>query len=401
MTSIMERRRRVFAPCYLPTMKRAFLSLLALSLAPVCSPAADDYKGDVTDVRVVRHMDQHPGASLLWEPYITQWKPKQLIVAYGAGIPGKTDMGDIYASVSTNDGDTWSYPVCVFDHNQRFGAMQFAYANAILFHPPGQDVVWCFAMRCPMNYRHSEDAQLVAAFSGDGGRSWSPVELAMHYSQPLIVVAGIETIMENGHPKYLLPAHRNTLRSNPLGSRDQFILSSTSLLEWKAEGIIPQPETGKVFLHEGGLAPGDNDGELKLVMRTANWEEKAALDPPRAFSSVSKDGGRTWSPAVQEPDLWNARSKGYFGRTSAGAHVYVYNDGPAMPAKAGRSSLRYKVKPKGGEWSAEKTFYEAGIKNSYPTLIEVAPGDYRAVWDSGTPDQARTHIHFGKIKIKP
>lgn len=41
------------------------------------------------------------------------------------------------------------------------------------------------------------------------------------------------------------------------------------------------------------------------------------------------------------------------------------------------------------------------IKNSYPTLVEVAPGDYRAVWDSGTPDKTRTHIHFGKIKIKP
>ena len=34
-----------------------------------------------------------------------------------------------------------------------------------------------------------------------------------------------------------------------------------------------------------------------------------------------------------------------------------------------------KTKPPGGAWSAEKTFFDAGIKNSYPTLIEVAPGD--------------------------
>ena len=88
------------------------------------------------------------------------------------GIPGKTDMGDIYASVSTNDGDTWSEPACIFDHRQRYGSMQFGYANPALFKPPGQDVLWCFAMRCPMNYQHSEDSQLVAAFSGDGGRSW-------------------------------------------------------------------------------------------------------------------------------------------------------------------------------------------------------------------------------------
>jgi hypothetical protein len=383
-------------------MKNFLFASLILMLSGAITRAEDAaFSGDVRDVRVVRSMEQHQGASLLWEPYIAAWKPKQLVVAYGAGIPGKADMGDIWASVSTNDGDTWSDPVCVFDHNQRQGSIQFAYANAILFHPPGQDVIWCFAMRCPMNFRNSEDAQLCAAYSGDGGRSWSPVELAMHYTQPLIVVAGVETIMENGRPRYLLPAHRNTLRENPLGSRDQFVLSSTSLLEWKSEGVVPQPASGKVFLHEGNIAPGDADGELKLVMRTANWEEKAALDPPRAFSSVSKDGGRTWSPAQQEPDLWNARSKGFYGRSASGAHVYVYNDGPAMPQPNGRMALRYKVQAQpGGAWSEEKTFFDAGTHNSYPTLIEITPGEYRAVWDSGTKDRTRTHIRFGKFKLK-
>lgn len=55
----------------------------------------------------------------------------------------------------------------------------------------------------------------------------------------------------------------------------------------------------------------------------------------------------------------------------------------------------------GGTWSKEKTFFHAGIKNSYPTLIEVAPRDYRAVWGSGTSDTQRTHIHFGKLRIAP
>ena len=58
-------------------------------------------------------------------------------------------------------------------------------------------------------------------------------------------------------------------------------------------------------------------------------------------------------------------------------------------------------KPAGGAWSDEKTFYEARIKNSYPTLIEVAPGEFRCVWDSGTPNKARTHIHFGKLSFNP
>jgi glucuronate isomerase len=70
------------------------------------------------------------------------------------------------------------------------------------------------------------------------------------------------------------------------------------------------------------------------------------------------------------------------------------------PAPGGRMALRYKTKAAGGAWSAEKTFYDAGIKNSYPTLIEVTPGDFRAVWDSGTKDRTRTHIHFGKFRVK-
>ncbi|MEZ5404167.1 MAG: sialidase family protein [Bryobacteraceae bacterium] len=373
-----------------------------LLLPALLWPAPPGHTGDVTSVRVVRHVDQHPGAALLWEPYIAQWKDRHLVVAYGAGIPGKTDMGDIYATVSTDDGDTWGEPVPIFDHRIRQGSIQFAYANAILFKPPQQNVLWAFAMRCPMNYRHSEDSQLAAAYSADGGRSWIPVELSMGYTGPLIVVAAPYMAMENGAPRYLLPAHRNTRRSDPRGSRDHFVLSSTSLLEWNLAAYIPQPETGpKVFLHEGNIAPGDHPGELKMVMRTADYEdERRTTDPPRAFSTVSTDGGRTWSPARQEPELYNAKSKAFFGRTAGGAHVYVYNDGPANPAPGGRMALRYKTRPSGGGWSVERTFYEAGIKNSYPTLIEVAPGEFRAVWDSGAKDRNRTHIHFGKFALR-
>jgi hypothetical protein len=384
-------------------MKRPILFLLlALSLTRA-APATDvPFTGDVTDVRIIRHMDQHPGSSELWEPYIAQWKGRQLVAAFGVKIPGKTDMGDIMASVSTNDGDTWSDPVFIFNHLERQGTLQFAYANAILYKAPEQDVMWAFAMRCPMNYRHSEDSQLVGAYSADGGRSWIPIEMSMGYTGALICVAAPFRVMEKGGPRYLFPMHRNTRRNHPLGSRDHFVLASTTLMEWSLTNFIPQPATGpKVFLHEGSIAEGDAPGELKMVMRTADYETESKMtDPPRAFSTVSKDGGRTWSPAQQEPELWNAKSKAFYGRAANSSHLYVYNDGPASPAATGRMALRYKLQPTpGGQWGVEKTFYDAGIHNSYPTLIEVAPGDFRAVWDSGTKDRTRTHIHFGKFKI--
>jgi hypothetical protein len=47
----------------------------------------------VKDVRVIRGVEQQPGAALLWEPYIAAWKPKQLVVAFGAGHSRKDGHG--------------------------------------------------------------------------------------------------------------------------------------------------------------------------------------------------------------------------------------------------------------------------------------------------------------------
>ena len=91
------------------------------------------YKGDVTDIRVVRRVESHPDAWRLWQPFIAKWKRNHLVVAFGAMTNGKKDMGDIFVSVSKDDGDTWGGPVAVFDHNRRQGTIQFAYANPVLY----------------------------------------------------------------------------------------------------------------------------------------------------------------------------------------------------------------------------------------------------------------------------
>ena len=384
-------------------MKHPCSLLIAMLFAPSAAMHAKDQvtnattTGDVRDIRVVRTADQEPRASLLGQPSIALWKEKHLVVAYQKGIAGKGDMGSIDVVVSTNDGDSWSIPSTIFDHEQRHGALQFAYCNAVLYRPPGQAVLWCFAMRCPLNYADSEDSHLAAAYSGDGGRSWNPVELAMHYTGPLVILGEIQRIIEDGQPVYLLPAHRNTKRADPLGQREQFVLRSTSLLDWSLGGYVPQPEPGKIFLHEGQIAVLNEQQHLKMVMRTAEGRaEGGALNPPRAWSSASTDGGKTWSIAQEEPELWNTVSEGWFGQSRTGTQLYVYNDGPAWS----RMALRYKAKPASGAWSDERTFFDTGIHNSYPTLIETAPGEFRAVWDSGDEKRSRRSIRFGKLSLK-
>ena len=59
-----------------------------------------------------------------------------------------------------------------------------------------------------------------------------------------------------------------------------------------------------------------------------------------------------------------------------------------------------KDKPAAAAWSGEKTFFDAGIHNSYPTLIETAPGEFRCVWDSGDEKRPRRAIRFGKLVLE-
>jgi hypothetical protein len=89
-------------------------------------------------------------------------------------------------------------------------------------------------------------------------------------------------------------------------------------------------------------------------------------------------------------------SEGWFGQSRTGTQLYVYSDGPAWS----RMALRYKVKPASGAWNSERTFFDAGIHNSYPTLIETAPGEFRAVWDSGDEKHGRRSIRFGKLPLE-
>lgn len=215
----------------------------------------------------------------------------------------------------------------------------------------------------------------------------------MGYSGSLVLAGNIQTVMENGSPVYLLPAHRNSLDNGPVGgARVHFVLRSNNLIEWDISGYVPQPDS--VWIHEGHIALGKKDGEMTMVMRTATMQNKA-LPSPRAWSTTSHDYGRTWSYPKEEPALWNSVSEAAFGNTKDGTLYYIYNDGPAWY----RKNLKYKIKPPGKKWSEELTFFDANVKNSYPSVIEIAPGELRVVWDSGDEKHGRKQIRFGKLKI--
>ena len=353
--------------------------------------------GQVADVAIVRRLDQEsPRYFKVWEPYIARWRD-DLIVAFGKGLAGKSDMGDIVCSRRSDRGASWSEAVAIVDSDVALGGLRYAYANPVLYRPPGQNLVWCFAIRCPSFYPDSEDSRLCAAYSVDGGLSWQPVELAVELHSPMMIVAGIFDLQIGGRTRYLLPAQRNTMYHDPRGDHQHLVLESDNLLEWKLAGYVPQAETARVLRHEGNIPYGGVPGDLEMVMRTALLSDMSKpLDPPTAYSSVSRDGGHTWSLARAEPRLYNAVSKAFYGRDSTGRHIYVYNDGPGRERRA----LRYMVQSPSGEWSIPRTFFDANTQNSYPTLLEESPGQFLCVWDSSTDSSHhRTAIRFGRLKL--
>lgn len=208
-------------------IRRLSVILGILACIAVAHGQKPRYEGDVTDVRTIRRVEQHPLAWRLWQPYIIEsTREGRLIVAFGAMRLGKKDMGDILATVSKDDGDTWQEAVPIFDHSVRQGAIQYAYANPVLYRVPGQKIIWCYAMRCPIAYKNSEESQLVAAFTADGGYSWTPVELSVKYTGPLITNAGIVETVIDGEKRYLLP--RCAIRSSgPAASGVRRGLSTT------------------------------------------------------------------------------------------------------------------------------------------------------------------------------
>ena len=127
------------------------------------------------------------------------------------------------------------------------------------------------------------------------------------------------------------------------------MLESTSLLHWKLADYIPVEDP--VFLHEGKIAETNLDGELKMVMRTAHSITERPLKSGLAYSSISRDDGRTWSIAQPEPQLPNFRAKSFYGKDSLGRHIYVYSDSME------RRALRYKLQSSDGKWSDAKLFY--------------------------------------------
>jgi hypothetical protein len=361
------------------------------------SPKASkhEYRGDVKDVRIVAELDPHSIYDRLWQPYVANLGNGHLVTVYGAQFRGKQDMGDLYASVSKDGGDTWQHPVYVFDHRCPVGTRRYGYLNPSLVRPEGTDTLWCFATRAPMYKRTGDDNELAAAYSVDGGWSWQEVPLACDFWSPVITCNAPVPVERDGRTRYLMPVHRGPFtRGDRQSDMKAFLLESGDLLHWRMGAYSPFRDDDPVFLAEGSLAER-KDGTLTLVYRAAKYIHPLLhpTDGDCAYRCDSADRGRTWTEARPEPGCHNTWSKAWYHIEEDGGEVYIYS--PGKPGERPGLDWVYRA-PGDASWSKPRVFYDGENRNSYPTLAARDDGGWHAVWDSSKDmTRIRTRICFG------
>ena len=348
------------------------------------------YAGDVTAVRIIAELDPLSIYDRLWQPYIANLGDGHLVCAYGAQLRGKQDMGDMYASVSEDGGDTWNPSVLIFDHRHLIGECHYGYLNPSFIMPAGTETLWCFATRAPLYKFSGDDNALVAAYSVDGGWSWQHVPLACDFSSPIITCNAPVPIQRDGNTCYLMPVHCGM-------DKRAFNLASGDLLHWKVDAYVPVDESDPVFLAEGSLVQR-SDGVLTLMYRTAKRSRPTVpTDCNCAYRSESNDKGKTWSVARPEPSCHNTWSKAWYYIEDDDTEVYIYSPGGMME----RPGLDWVQRaPDADSWSEPRVFYDGGNRNSYPTFAARDGGGWNAVWDSSKDmTRIRTRICFGTFDV--
>ena len=360
----------------------------------------NNYRGDVRDVRIVAELDTQSIYDRVWQPYVANLGDGHFVACYGAQFRGKVDLGDIYAVVSDDEGNSWHPPVPIFDHHNLIGTCRFGYLNPSFIKPKGTDTLWCFATRAPMYKFSGDDNDLVAAYSVDGGWSWQEVPLACDFWSPVITCNAPVPIQRDGHSRYLMPVHRGPFcRGDLEADQKAFLLESGDQLHWKMGAYSPCNDSDPVFLAEGSLVEWQ-DGGLTLMYRAAKYGPRP-LQPTGgncAYRCDSSDGGRTWSKARPEPGCHNTWSKAWYYIEDDGTEVYIYSPGGVME----RPGLSWVQRAPGAEsWSKPRVFYDGENRNSYPTLVARDDSGWCAVWDSSKDmKRIRTRICFGKFDTR-
>lgn len=278
------------------------------------------------------------------------------------------DRGDImFKSGSSADGGaTWTWSATQYLKQNDSTA---SYVNVVMYNDAG--TLYAFIGKSnPISNPDPGTSVNVCMKSTNLGVSWTAQTITNSYAGQMALGGHI---IKSGST-YFMPFH---------ASGAQGFLKSTNLINWSLAGFVPNPEG--VTLQEGFIAVSqDNSSHLVCKMRVKKDEGGYA------YSSISTDGGTTWSDARKDLELPNWGVKCSLYRDSNNQYVYLYN------TEDGRNTLYYKTRAPGQPWKAGRPFTSDTLagKDCYPMLTEYAPGKFYALWEN-----SYHNVYFGKLDV--
>lgn len=320
-------------------------------------------------------------------PDIISTSANDVVVAWRNGNDSaKYDSGDILYKWSGDGGATWNGPYLLAqsDATYRWHYVIFYKVDTVLY---------AYLGRAPASANNGMPAEMRAKRSLDSGRTWQDFGVTVNDNgATAVVVAGRPLKYGSTH---LIPVWDMVDGSKPRSA----VARSTDLVNWTVGGWVPDPNV--VYGHEAQLVVSQDDpNKLMMVGRTSYFPADVYnTGPTYAATTTSTDGGLTWTGWVQDSNIPNYQTKGYFTKDLNGQYLAIYNTfggrfiGPASERPPlFREILHYKTKRPGMPWNAGQ-FFANGPKittgdgsgwDTYAMADEYAPGKYFVVWEHDT-----------------
>lgn len=250
---------------------------------------------------------EHPGA-YKHPASITELANGDLFIAYYGGAGEYSDDTAVFGSRLKPGETQWSHPEVIADTPDR------GEGNPVVWQAP-DGVVWLFYVN-----RYGDtwsNARVKAKISHDNAETWS--DSFMFLFEEGSMVRGQPIVLNNGD--YLLPIYYETGEDIEMTASDTcsyFMRYNPKTREWSETNRIRSP-MGNL---QAQVVQLTDDYLVAYIRRGGNF---LPTDHGYVLRSESRDGGYTWSDAV-ETTFKNPNSAVDFIRLRNGHLLLVYND---------------------------------------------------------------------------
>lgn len=359
-------------------MKFDYTSIISEAMTP-CAPnlaPESEYASGKRFFQGIPSIERAPGGRL--------W------AAWYSGGQGESCFNYVLLASSADNGDTWGEPVLVIDPPGKVRACD----EVLWLDPDGR--LWLFWMQAHTLY----DGRLgvwaiVTEEPGKERPSWSaPRRLAdgVMLNKPTVLSNG-DWLFPISMPGSWVLANEKRMMPKCFQSEILKLMTEEQILaaDKRAKaGVFASCDKGRTLLEKGGaVTPREfithnehmiverKDGRLRMLIRTSYG----------IGASVSKDGGRKWSPVV-ESGIPHVSSRFFIRRLKSG-NILLVKHGPmkstgesGQPINFRRDNLTaYLSEDDGNTWKGGLVLEERGC--SYPDGTQSSDGMIHVIYDLG------------------